>query len=125
MIMEDEANLCKLSVTVSIENAIKALTNRYNCDNLTLRNVRRVPYNRQSSGGLIVGMLRVLNDTGDSAVTWKPGNKVETEAAEIAFKAFQREGSLAFEQKDGRDVQVKEFNPDATDIIIVRPISGG
>lgn len=77
----------------------------------------------------VVGTMRILDETGDSMVTW---SLEDTETLERATKLFDAElakGSLAFSIPPGgrdRDAErVTRFDPRADEIVWVRPVAGG
>jgi len=76
-----------------------------------------------------VGVMRIIDETGDTMVTWDLG---DTETLERATKLFDTElakGSLAFSIPPGgrdRDAdRVMSFDPGADEIVWVRPVAGG
>ena len=75
------------------------------------------------------GMIRKLDETGDSSLDWDPENEKEVKAAEEMFKANMKiEGMKAYEVgKDGKkvDKELKRFNPNSAHIILVPRIAGG
>ncbi len=76
-----------------------------------------------------MGTMRILDETGDTMVTW---TLEDTEALERATKVFEAEvtkGSLAFSIPPGgrdRDAErITRFDPGADEIVWVRPVAGG
>lgn len=74
------------------------------------------------------GLLHTLDRTGDQRVMWDRGNRDEVTAARRTFTDLTGKGYLAYraEGKHGEQgEQIREFDPDAERIILVRPNQGG
>ena len=70
--------------------------------------------------------LRVLDSTGDSTITWNPGNQTEVDVARAAFDAAKRKGYLAYTDVDGGQGEVlRDFDPQAGAIIMAPALAGG
>lgn len=76
-----------------------------------------------------MGVMRVLDETGDSVISWSPEDASATRAARRAFDAQRCKGHLAFARPDGAPADsaefTREFDPGAEEIIWVRPVRGG
>jgi hypothetical protein len=76
-----------------------------------------------------MGQMRILDGSGDTVVEWIAGDAVSTAEAAELFLALQSERKLAFARPVGasatESTQIKTFDPDAEEIIWVRPIAGG
>jgi hypothetical protein len=74
-----------------------------------------------------MSVFRKLDGSGDTAVMWTPGNKVEEEAAEIAYNAFKAEGGLTYAVAPGTSLgeRIESFDPNAQEIIGIRALAGG
>jgi hypothetical protein len=64
---------------------------------------------------------------GDTRVFWDPKKPVEVDAARRAFEHLLANGYCAYqmEQGDKRGKLVREFCPDAQEIIMCAPLAGG
>ena len=74
------------------------------------------------------GMMHTLDRTGDTRVMWDKDIPDEVAAARTQFRDLTRKGYLAYraEGKDGHQgTQIREFDPDAERIILVKPNQGG
>ena len=76
-----------------------------------------------------MGTMRILDETGDTMVTWSIEDTSTLDRAAALFAAEAAKGSLAFSiPPGGRDSdaeRVKLFDPRADEIIWVRPLRGG
>jgi len=69
--------------------------------------------------------LRVLNSSGDTALTWEDVNDVEHNEAKVKFGDLLRKGFTAFRMRpDKTGEQIKVFDPDS-DTVLVPQIRGG
>jgi len=74
------------------------------------------------------GLMSTLDRSGDVRQMWDRRNKDEVDAARKQFRELTRKGYLAYkaEGKDGHQgEQIREFDPDAERIILVKPLVGG
>jgi len=70
--------------------------------------------------------LRVLGKRGDDPITWDPANAEQVATAQREFYALRRKGFLAFDAPPGGEAtEITDFDPDATEILFTRPVSGG
>jgi hypothetical protein len=75
-----------------------------------------------------IGCLSVPDRGGDTRVMWDSRNEEEVDAARKQFRDLTRAGYLAYkaEGKEGmRGEQIREFDPRAERIILVKPLAGG
>ncbi len=75
-----------------------------------------------------IGMLSTLDRTGDSRIMWDSRNSDEVAAARRQFEELTGKGFLAYkaEGKDGHQgAQIKEFDPRAERIVLVKRLVGG
>ncbi len=76
-----------------------------------------------------MGVMRVLDATGDTMVTWSPDDTETLTRAAAMFDREVRAGKMAFAVPQGkRDTEaerIREFDPRADEIIWVRAIQGG
>ncbi len=74
-----------------------------------------------------MGIMRILDSTGDSVVEWSPEFQEEIAQAETRFNELVVAGKhMAFEiMPGGSGKKIKEFNPDAGQITLVPIIAGG
>jgi len=74
------------------------------------------------------GLMHELDKTGDTRVMWDRGNSDEVAAARRQFADLTKKGFIAYraEGKDGnRGEVIREFDPDAERIILVKQLVGG
>jgi hypothetical protein len=73
--------------------------------------------------------MRILDHTGDTVVTWSVEEAATLERAEAVFEQQMRAKKMAFARPEGAFVDAAErihaFDPNAAEIIWVRPIQGG
>jgi hypothetical protein len=76
-----------------------------------------------------MGMMRILDHTGDTAVTWDLDDETTLRAAEEIFEREAAQSKMAFARPLGAPVEqaerIRSFDPAAEEIIWVRPIQGG
>lgn len=74
------------------------------------------------------GLMSTLDRTGDVRQMWDRGSPDEVNAVRKQFRELTGKGYLAYraEGKDGHQgEQIREFDPDAERIILVKPLAGG
>ncbi len=72
--------------------------------------------------------MHTLDRTGDQKVMWDAGSSDEVEAARETFKRLTKAGYLAYRaqgKKGEQGTQIREFDPAAERIILVKPHQGG
>jgi hypothetical protein len=76
-----------------------------------------------------MGTMRILDSTGDTAVTWDLDDDTAVAAAEAIFEREAGQSKMAFARPLGAPVEqaerIRSFDPSAEEIIWVRPIQGG
>lgn len=75
-----------------------------------------------------MGKLTILDRTGDSEVSWNPGDAQSAKEAAIRFKEMTDDkGYLAFRaDKEGNGTApIKEFDPEAEEILMLPRMVGG
>jgi hypothetical protein len=74
-----------------------------------------------------MGMIHVLDGTGDTKTIWDPKSEDEVEVAEQQFKKLIAKGYTAYKvDKEGnKSSQVKSFNKAYEKLIFVPPMAGG
>jgi hypothetical protein len=76
-----------------------------------------------------MGVMRVLDATGDTMVTWSLDDAATLQRATAMFDREVRAGKLAFAVPSGRREteaeRIKQFDPRAEEIIWVRALQGG
>jgi len=76
-----------------------------------------------------MGTMRILDETGDTVLTWTPEDDDAVAAAAEAFDHQRRKRRLAFATKPGQApdqaVALAAFDPTAETIYWVRPLVGG
>jgi hypothetical protein len=72
--------------------------------------------------------MHTLDRTGDQRVMWNSDHEEEVAAARDTFKRLVKAGYLAYRaqgKKGEQGEQIREFDPAAERIILVRPHQGG
>jgi len=76
-----------------------------------------------------MGVMRILDESGDSTVTWSIEQAATVERAEAVFEQLLAKRRIAFAVPAGGRAEdaerIRAFDPDAEEIIWVRPIQGG
>lgn len=73
-----------------------------------------------------MGRLTLMSRQGDVGETWEVTDTGSVQKAKDHFDALMKKGALAFETtKPGQAEQIKEFNPEAEEIVMVPAIKGG
>jgi hypothetical protein len=76
-----------------------------------------------------MGTMRILDHSGDTAVTWDLDDEATVRAAEELFERLSAESKMAFARPPGAPAEeaerIKRFDPAAEEIIWVRPVQGG
>lgn len=76
-----------------------------------------------------MGVMRVIDRTGDSRVAWKLGDAASVDRAQAIFDRLLVGRQLAFARPAGGSAYAAEriwaFDPSAEEILWVRPIAGG
>ncbi len=67
--------------------------------------------------------IRKMDKSGDAHITWDDANVAD---AKQMFADLKGKGYMAFRVKDGaKDEQIRDFDPEAKEIIMVPPMRGG
>jgi hypothetical protein len=76
-----------------------------------------------------MGVNRILDQSGDTTVAWDLTDEESVARAEELFASLSKERKIPFARNPGvhadEAVQIREFDPNAEEIIWVRPIAGG
>ncbi len=73
-----------------------------------------------------MGQMSVMGKRGDSVITWDPKNEESTKTAKQAFETITRQGMQPYlADGTGRGEAIREFDPEAREIIFTPPMSGG
>ena len=74
-----------------------------------------------------MGVMHVLNTTGHQSLTWDEADVSSVENAVKEYAALRNDGYVAFKKGSGKeDVQrIDSFEPDADEILWLRPLQGG
>jgi len=76
-----------------------------------------------------MGLMRIIDETGDTVVTWAADDPATIAEAERIFRSLELERRMAFARPEGAPASEAErihaFDPNAEEIIWVRPIQGG
>lgn len=76
-----------------------------------------------------MGMMRILDSTGDTIVAWDVEDEAAIRQAEELFDQLMRERKIPFARSAGlaagQSEQIRAFDRNAEEIIWVRPIAGG
>ena len=71
--------------------------------------------------------LRILSRHGDTQVTWRPSYKVEVDLATREFDKLAKLGYALFgvETPGAKPTQIRQFDPEAFEILAVPSLQGG
>jgi hypothetical protein len=71
--------------------------------------------------------MYVLTERGDTELRWEPSDPGSVDKARKAFDGYRRARYLAFSTPEpgGQAEHVVDFDPQAREIILTRPLSGG
>ena len=71
--------------------------------------------------------MYMLSRRGDTEVQWDPADPASVARARRAFETYRRAHALAFVVPGPREdpICTREFDPDAEEIILTRPLIGG
>lgn len=74
-----------------------------------------------------MGRLTIMGRSGDTGECWEVGNDGSVQRVKERFELAISKGALAFEVvKEGEPAeQIKAFNPEAREIVLVPQIKGG
>ncbi|MGH8996626.1 MAG: hypothetical protein ACRDYB_11430 [Acidimicrobiales bacterium] len=76
-----------------------------------------------------MGVMRVIDRTGDSRVAWRVDDETSVDRARAIFDRLHAERQLAFVRPAGSSAATAErvwtFDPGAEEILWVRPVTGG
>lgn len=74
-----------------------------------------------------MGVMAILDSTGDTRIMWDPNQKDEVDAAKKQFDDLIGKGYQAFavKKRGGAGEKVREFDPSAGKLILARPTVGG
>lgn len=76
-----------------------------------------------------MGVNRILDENGDTTVAWDITDVESLKIAEDLFERLRSERKIPFARAVGAPaddaVQIRDFDPNAEEIIWVRPIAGG
>jgi hypothetical protein len=76
-----------------------------------------------------MGTMRILDQTGDTVITWSVEQAATLERAEAVFEQMLAAKKMAFARPEGGQADDAEriyaFEPNCEEIIWVRPIQGG
>ena len=84
----------------------------------------------ERKGATTMGTIRVLDATGDTAVAWDIDDAEAVREAEALFRRLVHdERRMAFARPTGAGAEeaelIRAFDPNAEEILMVRPIQGG
>ena len=71
--------------------------------------------------------MHVLGRHGDSELRWNPAQPRSVARAQRRFARYQQGGYLAFSAREpgGEATHIREFDPEAEEIVLTRPLMGG
>lgn len=76
-----------------------------------------------------MGVMRILDRTGDTVVAWAVDDPTTLAAAEAQFARLAAEGKIPFARPAGgtaREAErIRRFDPGLDEIVWVRPVAGG
>lgn len=68
---------------------------------------------------------KLTSDDGDFRHTWDPDDDDSVDNARQAFNDLRRTGYMLYKAGPGRREQMREFDPQAGQVVAVRPSRGG
>jgi hypothetical protein len=76
-----------------------------------------------------MGTMRIIDESGDTTVVWEEANAASLTKAEAVFNRLRDQRHLAFARPRGAPAgdaeRIYAFDPEADEIVWVRPIAGG
>ena len=76
-----------------------------------------------------MGTMRILDQSGDTAVAWSIEDPASVAAADQLFARLSAERKLPFARSGGAPAAdaelIRAFDPTAEEIVWVRPVAGG
>jgi hypothetical protein len=72
-----------------------------------------------------MGVLKVLDSSGHSELTWAESDVCSVRAAEQRFAELRSKGYQPFVNRSGEVVRTTTFEPGVAEVIFLRPIVGG
>jgi hypothetical protein len=77
----------------------------------------------------LVGIMRIIDSTGDTVIDWQVGDPVSTTEAEALFNRLQSERQMPFGRSTGAAAKdatlLRSFDAELEEIVWVRPVQGG
>lgn len=74
-----------------------------------------------------MGQMSIMGRQGDSVITWDPKVESETKNARETFNAMRDEAGMTPYRMtgEGKGEPMREFDPDAKEVVFATPMSGG
>lgn len=73
-----------------------------------------------------MGMLAILDHTGDTQKQWDVNDAASVAEAGKVFDEFREKNYLAYKKVgEGSGEQIRAFDPTAEEIVMARPLVGG
>ena len=76
-----------------------------------------------------MGLMRILDETGDTTITWAVDDPATIAEAERVFDRLVAEAKIPFARPAGSPAgeaeKISAFDPNAEEIVWVRPVAGG
>jgi hypothetical protein len=76
-----------------------------------------------------MGMMRILDETGDTTITWAVDDPATIREAEAVFARLVAERKIPFARPAGSTAgdaeKISAFDPSVEEIVWVRPVAGG
>jgi len=73
-----------------------------------------------------MGTMKTMGPNGHSTLTWDPKDKKETKTAMDAFESLVAQGHRGIEVTGpGESEIMQKWDPEAEEIIVIRPMAGG
>jgi hypothetical protein len=69
--------------------------------------------------------LKILDHTGHTELSWDPEAVDEVEAVRSRFEALMRHNFVAFDLTTTPGEVIREFRPEATEILVTPKFAGG
>jgi hypothetical protein len=69
--------------------------------------------------------IAVMNKEGDTRTSWNPADADSVAVAKALFERLRASGHMVYKTVEGESEIVREFDPQATDLVAVPRIVGG
>lgn len=84
-----------------------------------------MPTDTMTAEPVVTGEIAEMNKSGDTKITWSTDNEAEVDAARAHFDRLRKTHVAYVKGPDGKDVQIRTFDPRAGKITMTLPPIGG